>query len=70
MRTFACQEIRGFQVAVSQLLDTHPYPAPLCYVKPTPDMQVIKGEKGSHEKSIERRLVQVKVSKHVDAAGK
>jgi len=33
------------------LLDTHPYHAPLAFVKPTPDMQV-------------------KVSKHVDAAGK
>jgi len=33
------------------LLDTHPYHAPLCFVKPTSDMQV-------------------KVSKHVDAAGK
>ena len=62
---------QNYNIPVSlYLLDTHPYHAPLCYVKPTPDMQVIKGEKGSHEKSIERRLVQVKVSKHVDAAGK
>jgi len=43
---------QNYNIPVSlYLLDTHPYHAPLCYVKPTPDMQV-------------------KVSKHVDAAGK
>jgi len=42
----------NYNIPVSlYLLDTHPYHAPLCYVKPTSDMQV-------------------KVSKHVDAAGK
>merc|ERR1719471_882450 len=44
--------VQHYNIPVSlYLLDTHPYHAPLCYVKPTPDMQV-------------------KVSKHVDAAGK
>jgi len=43
---------QNYNIPVSlYLLDTHPYHAPLCYVKPTSDMQV-------------------KVSKHVDAAGK
>lgn len=41
-----------YNIPVSMwLLDTHPYHAPICYVVPTPDMQV-------------------KVSKHVDNAGK
>lgn len=43
---------QNYNIPVSlYLLDTHPYHAPLCFVKPTSDMQV-------------------KVSKHVDAAGK
>ena len=33
---------QNYNIPVSlYLLDTHPYHAPLCYVKPTPDMQVI-----------------------------
>ena len=32
---------QNYNIPVSlYLLDTHPYHAPLCYVKPTPDMQV------------------------------
>ena len=58
---------QNYNIPVSlYLLDTHPYHAPLCYVKPTADMQVLK------RKTIMKidGLVWVKVSKHVDAAGK
>ena len=43
---------QNFNIPISfYLLDTYPYHGPLCYVKPTPDMQVIKGEEEDHEKS-------------------
>ena len=59
---------QNYNIPVSlYLLDTHPYHAPLCFVKPTPDMQV---EEMVTKKSTQHGLVQVKVSKHVDAAGK